>query len=78
MLAALMGAATLSQFHATAYGSVLRSQEDNEFHALGGFEQWPDRKERDRAPPEPPGERGLCRAVLSGTSERLSRLKTPW
>src|SRR5581483_6076577 len=35
VLAICMGAATLSQFHATAYGSVLRSQEDNELHALG-------------------------------------------
>ena len=34
-LMALMGAATLTQFHATAYGAVLRSQEDNELHALG-------------------------------------------
>jgi len=34
-LAALMGVATLAQFHATVYGSVLRSQEDNEWHALG-------------------------------------------
>ncbi len=35
VLAALMGVATLMQFHATVYGSVLRSQEDNEWQALG-------------------------------------------
>ena len=34
-LAALMGAATLAQFHATIFGAVLRSQEDNEWHAAG-------------------------------------------
>ncbi len=34
-LAAVMGAATLAQFHASGYGSVLRSQEDNELHSLG-------------------------------------------
>ena len=34
-LAALMGVATLAQFHATVCGAVLRSQEDNEWHALG-------------------------------------------
>ena len=35
VLIALMGVATLTQFHASGYGAVLRSQEDNELHALG-------------------------------------------
>jgi O-antigen/teichoic acid export membrane protein len=35
VLTALMGAATLTQFHAAAYGAALRSQEDNELHSLG-------------------------------------------
>jgi len=37
LLALLMGAATLSQFHAMGYGSVLRAKEENEVHALGFF-----------------------------------------
>jgi O-antigen/teichoic acid export membrane protein len=36
-LAALMGAATLAQFHATVFGAALRAHEDNEWHALGFF-----------------------------------------
>jgi O-antigen/teichoic acid export membrane protein len=35
VLTALMGVATLAQFHASGYGAVLRSQEDNELHSLG-------------------------------------------
>jgi len=35
VLIALMGAATLTQFHAAGYGAALRSQEDNELHSLG-------------------------------------------
>ncbi len=35
VLALLMGAATLSQFHAMGYGSVLRAKEENELHAAG-------------------------------------------
>jgi O-antigen/teichoic acid export membrane protein len=35
LLMLLMGAATLSLFHCAGYGSALRSQEDNELHALG-------------------------------------------
>lgn len=37
LLALLMGAATLAQFHAMGYGSVLRAKEENELHALGFF-----------------------------------------
>jgi O-antigen/teichoic acid export membrane protein len=37
LLTLLMGAATLSQFHAMGYGSVLRAKEENELHALGFF-----------------------------------------
>ena len=35
LLTVAMGAATLSLFHCAGYGSALRSQEDNEVHALG-------------------------------------------
>ena len=35
LLTVAMGAATLSLFHCAGYGSALRSQEDNELHALG-------------------------------------------
>src|SRR3984957_8649390 len=35
LLTLAMGAATLSLFHCAGYGSALRSQEDNELHALG-------------------------------------------
>jgi len=35
MLMALMGVATLTQFHSACYAAVLRSQEENEFNALG-------------------------------------------
>jgi O-antigen/teichoic acid export membrane protein len=35
VLTLAMGAATLTVLHCTAYGAALRSQEDNEFHALG-------------------------------------------
>jgi len=37
LLTLLMGAATLAQFHAMGYGSVLRAREENELHALGFF-----------------------------------------
>ncbi|MGA3172662.1 MAG: flippase [Chthoniobacteraceae bacterium] len=37
LLAMLMGAATLAQFHAMGYGAVLRAKEENELHALGFF-----------------------------------------
>jgi O-antigen/teichoic acid export membrane protein len=35
MLTLAMGAATLSLFHCAGYGAALRSQEDNELHAMG-------------------------------------------
>src|SRR6202158_3796201 len=35
LLTLAMGAATLSLFHCAGYGSALRSQEDNELHAMG-------------------------------------------
>ena len=35
LLTLTMGVATLSLFHCAGYGSALRSQEDNELHALG-------------------------------------------
>jgi polysaccharide transporter, PST family len=35
MLILAMGAATLAVLHCTAYGAALRSQEDNELHAIG-------------------------------------------
>lgn len=35
LLTLAMGVATLSLFHCAGYGSALRSQEDNELHALG-------------------------------------------
>jgi PST family polysaccharide transporter len=35
ILTALMGLATLTQFHASGYGAVLRAREDNELHSLG-------------------------------------------
>ena len=35
VLTLAMGAATLTVLHCTAYGAALRSQEDNELHALG-------------------------------------------
>jgi len=35
LLMLAMGAATLSLFHCAGYGSALRSQEDNELHAIG-------------------------------------------
>jgi O-antigen/teichoic acid export membrane protein len=35
LLTLAMGAATLSLFHCAGYGSALRSQEDNELHAIG-------------------------------------------
>jgi O-antigen/teichoic acid export membrane protein len=37
LLTLAMGAATLSLFHCAGYGSALRSQEDNELHAIGFF-----------------------------------------
>lgn len=37
VLTILMGVSTLTQFHAMGYGSVLRSQEENDLHAIGFF-----------------------------------------
>ena len=37
LLTVCMGASTLAQFHAMGYGSVLRSQEENDLHAIGFF-----------------------------------------
>ena len=37
LLAVAMGASTLTQFHAMGYGSVLRSREENDLHAIGFF-----------------------------------------
>ena len=37
LLTVCMGASTLAQFHAMGNGSVLRSQEENDLHAIGFF-----------------------------------------